>query len=1049
MMKSFVATKRVIYEESQGNWFLQISERGLDMGSRRSFLRKIAVVCLMFLFVFSAMPQVAYGIAYDPEKDYENLGIRFWEDEKPGIGFYINASARYILETVTEPDVGTISGEWSVMDLLRGMYTGYDYINYIPEDYFKDYINRVEQYVAKRNGNLDRNKITEWARLTLSLTALGYDISDVAGHDFIERFSKSHRFSYRQGINGPIWTLIALNTGGYKLYENPNNPDANTEGKMLDYILDREIVQTDGTVGGWALMGDKPDPDITGMALQALAPYYLDEARYERTGASVPYEEFVKKVERAIYVLSLIQRENGAFAAFGNVNAESTVQVIVALTALGIDPLAESIRLPHIGKTVNFITEGAVQDGVWTNDMISALLTFWANGSGSSPEVGGFKHVTTGYDGGGGSGHGVNGMATDQALYGLIAYDRFLKGENPLYDMSDMQNGEYRNMTAKTYNVTFVKNGDVTNDAASPYALIEIPSGAEVDGKTFTHWNTKADGSGTKYDPGEQLVMPEHDITLYAQYETIKYKIEFHTNGGEFIRSDIPETYTVDDGDIELPTEDDLAYEGHRFAGWYDNPDFEGEPLTVIPSGSTGDKVLYAKWEGIDETDGIVEMIIALIDALPDVEGVTLSDKEKIESIRQRINQLDPTKQQLIVNIDKLEALETRIAELEKAEEEMDAVEKVESLIANLPDPEQLTLEDKARVEDVRQAFYSLAASKQNQVANIERFRAIETKMFELLGFTEDEAEANRVEMMIAGLPDADEITLNDEESVAHVRDHVDRLTEEQQALVMNIAKLEALENKLTELKQVALDEEAALAVVEMILQLPHLDELELADRLAVEAARSAYEELTAAQQALVVNLSHLEALEQKLVELEQAQVDREAATEVEEMIDRLPTVEDVELSDLALVEAARAAYDALTESQQSLVANLSKLEALEEKLQELVKEGDDKNEEEKESTKKRKGSEEELDDENAKNNGSGSQIADATKSIENGDGTGTEKSETGGVPSAEPVHTDEVSQEGDGKLPVTATNVFNILLLGALLMVVGTSLHLHRKRSV
>lgn len=915
MMKSFVATKRVIYEESQGNWFLQISERGLDMGSRRSFLRKIAAVCLMFLFVFSAMPQVAYGIAYDPEKDYENLGIRFWEDEKPGTGFYINASARYILETVTEPDVGTISGEWSVMDLLRGMYTGYDYINYIPEDYFMGYINRVEQYVAERNGNLDRNKITEWARLTLSLTALGYDISDVAGHDFIERFSNSHRFSYRQGINGPIWTLIALNTGGYKLYEDPDNPDANTEGKMLDYILDKEIVQTDGTVGGWALMGNIPDPDITGMALQALAPYYLDEGRYERTGASVPYEEFVKAVERAIYVLSLIQRENGAFAAFGNVNAESTVQVIVALTALGIDPLAESIRLPHIGKTVNFITEGAVQDGVWTNDMISALLTFWANGSGSSPEVGGFKHVTTGYDGGGGSGHGVNGMATDQALYGLIAYDRFLKGENPLYDMSDMQNGEYRNMTAKTYNVTFDKNGDVTNDAASPYALIEIPSGAEVDGKTFTHWNTKADGSGTKYDPGEQLVMPEHDITLYAQYETIKYKIEFHTNGGEFIRSDIPETYTVDDGDIELPTEDDLAYEGHRFAGWYDNPDFEGEPLTVIPSGSTGDKVLYAKWEGIDETVGIVEMIIALIDALPD----------------------------------------------------------------------------------------------------------------------------------------ADEITLNDEESVAHVRNHVNRLTEEQQALVMNIAKLEALENKLTELKQVALDEEAALAVVEMILQLPHLDELELADRLAVEAARSAYEELTAAQQALVVNLSHLEALEQKLVELEQAQVDREAATEVEEMIDRLPTVEDVELSDLALVEAARAAYDALTESQQSLVANLSKLEALEEKLQELVEEDDDTNEEdeEKESTEKGKGSEEELDDENAKNNGSGSQIADATESIENGDGTGTEKSETGGVPSAEPVHTDEVSQEGDGKLPVTATNVFNILLLGALLMVVGTSLHLHRKRSV
>src|SRR5690606_31714520 len=340
---------------------------------------------------------------------------------------------------------------------------------------------------------------------------------------------------------------------------------------------------------------------------------------------------------------------------------------------------------------------------------------------------------------------------------------------------------------------------------------------------------------------------------------------------------------------------------------------------------------------------------------------------------------------------------------------------KVESLIANLPDPEQLTLEDKARVEDVRQAFYSLAASKQNQVANIERFRAIETKMYELHGFTEDEAEGNRVRLLIAGMPDADEITLNDEESVAHVRNHVDRLTEEQQALVMNIAKLEALENKLTELKQVALDEEAALAVVEMILQLPHLDELELADRLAVEAARSAYEELTAAQQALVVNLSHLEALEQKLVELEQAQVDREAATEVEEMIDRLPTVEDVELSDLALIEAARAAYDALTESQQSLVANLSKLEALEEKLQKLAEEDDQSSEEDEvdDEIETENGREEEI-----KNNGSNTKKTDKTGSTESRDGTSTEteKSGTDGVV----LSRDEANGDESGKLPET-----------------------------
>jgi len=36
--------------------------------------------------------------------------------------------------------------------------------------------------------------------------------------------------------------------------------------------------------------------------------------------------------------------------------------------------------------------------------------------------------------------------------------------------------------------------------------------------------------------------------------------------------------------------------EGYTFLGWYDNPNFTGSPYTVIPVGSTGDKVFYARW---------------------------------------------------------------------------------------------------------------------------------------------------------------------------------------------------------------------------------------------------------------------------------------------------------------------------------------------------------------------------------------------------------------------------------------------------------------------
>lgn len=40
------------------------------------------------------------------------------------------------------------------------------------------------------------------------------------------------------------------------------------------------------------------------------------------------------------------------------------------------------------------------------------------------------------------------------------------------------------------------------------------------DGKQFVEWNTAADGTGTAYRVGEQITMPAHNLTLYAQWET-------------------------------------------------------------------------------------------------------------------------------------------------------------------------------------------------------------------------------------------------------------------------------------------------------------------------------------------------------------------------------------------------------------------------------------------------------------------------------------------------------------------------------------------------
>ncbi|WP_026022543.1 hypothetical protein [Kurthia senegalensis] len=249
------------------------------------------------LFLFSSTLE-AQAAAFDPEEGYRDLGIRFYEDRKPDEGFYMNAAARYILETVKEPSMGSTYGEWSVMDLLRGMYTGYDYVQYIPPTYFTQYKSRIDKYVKGVNCQLDASKSTEWSRLSLTMTSLGYPLSNINGCNFIDQLSQSYAFSYRQGINGPIWELIAMDTGDYNFLAKPSvytAGDINTKGRLIDYILDHET-----EAGGWTLFGTEADPDITGMALQALAPYYLSESRYTATKATKSYTEF-KNTSSAVF----------------------------------------------------------------------------------------------------------------------------------------------------------------------------------------------------------------------------------------------------------------------------------------------------------------------------------------------------------------------------------------------------------------------------------------------------------------------------------------------------------------------------------------------------------------------------------------------------------------------------------------------------------------------------------------------------------------------------------------------------------------------------
>lgn len=177
-----------------------------------------------------------------------------------------------------------------------------------------------------------------------------------------------------QGVASWIYGLHLLNNGyssvGYTLNA--------VKQKLLSLQL---------SDGGWAIRGSTGDVDITAMAVQALAPYYETEQTVKTA------------VDKALTLLSGLQQTDGDYKSYGVSNPESTAQVLVAVSALGIDCLADS----------RFVKDG--------NTLIDGIAKYRLGD-------GGFCHKTGG---------AFNETATVQALYSLISYVRMKTNRGSLY----------------------------------------------------------------------------------------------------------------------------------------------------------------------------------------------------------------------------------------------------------------------------------------------------------------------------------------------------------------------------------------------------------------------------------------------------------------------------------------------------------------------------------------------------------------------------------------------------------------------------------------
>lgn len=263
------------------------------------------------------------------------------------------------------------SSDWTAFALARAGYT-------VPSDYLPSVATDLSE-------NSDTLHAITLAKYVLILRAAGADPTNFNGINLVDKLYSQTNVGLT-GLNGYIFTLLALDSSD-------DTAPANAAVSKANLIS--TILSSQNNDGSFTLAAGLPgDVDITAMTLSALAPH-VKEAGVQDA------------VSKALAYLASRQQSDGGFISSGSTaeSSESTAQVIIALSSLGIDAASNA----------QFLQNG--------HSPLSNLLTYATQDEG-------FAHV---------SGGAADTTATQQALEALTAYQRFEKGADSLYNLRDAQ----------------------------------------------------------------------------------------------------------------------------------------------------------------------------------------------------------------------------------------------------------------------------------------------------------------------------------------------------------------------------------------------------------------------------------------------------------------------------------------------------------------------------------------------------------------------------------------------------------------------------------
>lgn len=299
----------------------------------------LLAVMLAGIFIPANFCITAEAAANDTESVID--GILKWKQ---------NGSAQNLANEISD-SMGSSISDWYAISLSRYKYN-IDFSNCVKS--LDKYINSAENLRA-----------TDMQRIAIAYTAMG------SKSDYIKTALNSS--IGKLGIMSYAYGLIMLDCGAY--YGNM------TRDEIINKILSMQFSD-----GGWGLMQNS-DVDVTAMTIQALARYYK-------------HSDVKNAIDKALDYLSKRQQTDGDFKSYGTPNAESTAQVLLALSTMKINCNTDS----------RFIKNG--------NTVYDGLLKYH-NSDGS------FSHTY---------GDNSNQLATVQALYATISLWRFENGKTAFFE---------------------------------------------------------------------------------------------------------------------------------------------------------------------------------------------------------------------------------------------------------------------------------------------------------------------------------------------------------------------------------------------------------------------------------------------------------------------------------------------------------------------------------------------------------------------------------------------------------------------------------------